>query len=406
MLKLLQINVTANRGSTGTIVESIGEIAISRGWESFIAYGRSKNNSQSKTIKIGNRLGIYFHGLISRIFDKHGFGSIIATKKLITQIKKLNPNIIHLHNLHGYYLNIFLLFKFLSRSNIPVVWTFHDFWPITGHCTHFDFSGCNKWETECNRCPQKFQYPSSFLFDNSRKNYSMKRKLFNEINNLTIITLSNWANEIISKSFLANQNRKIIQNGIDLNVFSPRVINNHFIKKNNASRFLILGVSSVWNTRKGFNDFIELSKNLDDNFLIILVGLNRFQIDKLPSNVIGIEKTESQLELSEIYSLSDVYINLSVEETFGLTTVEALACGTPAIVYDSTSLPELIDENTGVLVKKSNISELIRAINKVKANGKIFYSKACRKRAIKFFDKKIKYSEYFEVYNSLLKINS
>lgn len=191
-MKLLQINSIVNSGSTGRIAEEIGQTAIKAGWDSYIAYARKYGSSNSKLIKIGNNIDIKMHGLKTRMFDKHGLASKNATRNFITEIEKIKPDIIHLHNIHGYYINIEILFKYLKYSNIPIVWTLHDCWPITGHCTHFAFIGCEKWKSQCNNCPQKNSYPSSWLFDRSEKNFNLKKELFTSLPNLTLVPVSKW----------------------------------------------------------------------------------------------------------------------------------------------------------------------------------------------------------------------
>jgi putative colanic acid biosynthesis glycosyltransferase len=408
MPKIIQISVEGNMGSTGTIAESIGEIAISRGWESYIAFGRFKRTSKSTTIKIGNLIDILIHGLLTRIFDLHGYGSKHATKKLIKQINHINPDIIHLHNLHGYYINIEVLFEFLSKVNIPVIWTFHDCWPMTGHCSHFDFVGCDKWKIECNNCPQLREYPKSLFLDRSRKNYYSKKKLFTSVDNLTVVSVSNWLNNIVEKSFMNKLSSRVIYNGIDINLFSPERLNNCIRDKYCIQeKFMILGVATTWTDRKGLKDFLELSKYIDSNIIIVLIGLSSSQIKNLPKNIIGLKRTENKQELRDLYVECDVYMNLSVEETFGLTTAEALACGTPAIVYNSTASPELIDRSTGIVVEKQNIQNILLALDEISRNGKLYYSEACRSRAINLFDQKNRFNEYFELYDEKLKnINS
>lgn len=399
---LLQINTVVNSGSTGRIAEEIGQEAIASGWKSYIAFGRNVRHSESNLIRIGGNWDVIIHGIQTRLFDNHGFASKHATLKLIKQIKEIKPDLIQLHNLHGYYINIEILFNYLSTSNIPIVWTFHDCWPITGHCVYFEEIGCTKWKQLCHQCPQLRTYPAGLFIDNSKNNFIIKKRLFNSISNLTIVTVSNWLKLITYQSFLKQQNIKMIYNGIDLKTFSPR--STEIIKKklNIKDKFFILGVANIWSKRKGLDDFIKLSKSLSDEFQIILVGLKKSQIKNLPKNIIGFIRTENVEELAELYSLADVYINTSVEETFGLTTAEALACGTPAIVYNSTACPEVIDKETGFLVEKQNIKGILEAIHIIKKDGKSKYSQACRNRAVEYFNKNERYEQYFELYNSLL----
>ncbi len=402
MEKLLQINSVVNSGSTGRIAEEIGQAAIAAGWKSYIAYGRNDRPSQSELIKIGNDWDIKLHGIQTRLFDRHGLGSRSATKELIGKIKEISPDIIHLHNIHGYYINIEILFNYLRKTNIPVIWTFHDCWPITGHCAHFTFVGCEKWKTHCNNCPQQKNYPSSWVVDRSEKNYNLKKKLFTSLPNLTLVPVSNWLSGILKESYLQHYPLNVIHNGINTEVFKPSSDNDFRIKYSLENKFILLGVATNWEKRKGLKDYIELSKHLNSDYQIVLVGLSREQIDQLPDNVLGIERTESVEELAIMYSEANIVLNLSYEETFGLTTVEGFACGTPGIVYNATASPELIDESTGLVVEQGDINGLTDAIIKIKKNGKQSYSDACVNRAHRLYKKEDRYKEYIDLYDSLL----
>lgn len=402
MKKLLQINAFVNSGSCGRITEEIGQLAIQNGWESYIAYGRDNRPSKSKLIKIGGDWDIKMHGFQTRLLDNHGFASKHSTFKLIKQIKEIKPDLIQLHILHGYYVNIEILFNYLSTTNIPIVWTFHDCWPMTGHCVYFDFIGCVKWKTICFNCPLKKSYPASYLMDRSRKNYTLKKKLFTSLKNLNIISVSNWLGNIVQQSFLSSLPMHIIYNGIDTAIFSQIKASNIREKYNLGKNFIILGVANVWSPRKGLNDFLELSKVIDSNTKIVLVGLSGHQIKSLPKNIIGISTTENTQELAEFYSSANIFINTSVEETFGLTTVEALSCGTPAIVYNCTASPELITPETGIVVEKGNIKNLVNAISEIKGKGKEFYSRACRERVTLLFDKNERLMDYLKLYERLI----
>lgn len=402
MSKILQICVEGNTGSTGKIAEEIGLLCMQNGWKSYIAHGRFPRPSSSTIIKIGSGIDILFHGLVTRLFDRHGLGSCSATRKLVNQIKAIKPDIIHLHHLHGYYINIEILFNYLSDANIPVVWTFHDCWSMTGHCCHFDFVNCDKWKTECTNCPQKSEYPSSYFIDRSRKNFYLKKKLFTSVKNMAIVSVSHWLDSIVSQSFLKNTRHQFIYNGIDLELFKPNFYIDTKRKYGIEKSFNILGIANPWTERKGLNEFIKLSKYLSDDEKIILVGLNESQIKLLPKNIVGLKKTENRQHLIELYNTADIFVNLSVEETFGLTTAEALACGTPAIVYDTTACPEIIDYSTGIVVKKNDIIGVKNAIDEIRKKGKLNYSQNCRRRAENHFNKTDRLQEYFELYKQLL----
>ena len=397
---LLQINVTANWGSTGRIAEEIGQLVATQGWESHIAYGRYLNDSTSHIFRIGSQKDIYNHVLSTRFLDRHGLASKNATHNLIRHIEQINPDIIHLHNIHGYYLNYPVLFEYIARTNVPVVWTLHDCWSFTGHCSHFDFIRCNRWLTGCYACPQKKEYPTSWLLDRSSKNYSDKKRWFTSLKNLTIVSVSQWLAGEVRKSFLGHYPIQVIYNGIDTEVFSPCVVDKKRFGLD--GKFVVLGVASVWSARKGLADFIELRRVLPDDCVIVLIGLNQKQIASLPAGIVGISPTNDVYELAEYYSMADVYINTSVEETLGLTTVESLSCGTPAIVYKATACPETVSLECGFVVEPHNIRRLVEIVNHIKSDGKDIYSTACRCRAVEHFNKTDRFNEYLDLYNRLI----
>jgi len=407
MPTLLQISIEVNSGSVGRIAEQIGEVVLENGWSSYITYARNNNPSTSRVIRIGDKLDLYRHGLETRIFDNHCFSSKSATKELIETIKEIKPDIINLHHLHGYFINIEILFSFLKESNIPIVWTFHDCWSFTGHCAYFDYVGCEKWKTECYNCEQKGEYPKSLIFDRSRQNYIDKKRIFTDVKNLTIIAVSNWLSMKVKDSFLKNYPLEVIQNGIDINIFYPRKSRTKIDELYDVKdKFVILGVASTWEKRKGFNEFIKLVELLDNRFYrIILVGLSKNQIKELPKPIIGIERTESVDQLAEIYSASNVFLNPTFEDTFPTTNLESLACGTPVITYRTGGSVESLDQNTGIVVDKGDVAGLIDAIEIIENNGKEFYEENCVNRAFNNFDKRIRFHDYLELYRNILKNN-
>lgn len=401
MKKLLIINVTANSGSTGRIAEEIGQTAISNGYDTYFAYGRLARESKCKLIKIGKKLNVRLHGIESRLFDNHGFSSRIATKRFIKEIEKIKPDIINIHNLHGYYINVKILFEYLNKTNIPIVWTFHDCWPFTGHCSYFDRYNCTKWKTECHSCPNKHGYPSSLLLSRAKRNFNKKRKLFSNYKKTTIVTPSNWLSDITKQSFFKGKNIVTINNGTDLTTF--KIVNgNKRHSLNLQNKKIVLGVASIWDKRKGFDDFIRLNELLSDDYKIILVGLNKKQIESLPENIIGIERTESVHELAELYSMADVFVNPTYSDNFPTTNIEALACGTPVITYKTGGSPEAIDEMTGVVVEQGNINKLKEAIESV-AKDKAMYTERCRERAVNLYNKQDRFNDYINLFNSLTK---
>ncbi len=403
MPTLLQINVSLNSESTGRIVEQIGLKAISAGWISYVAYGRAYNESKSVPIKICNKFEIILHGINSLLFDNHGFSSTIATKKLIKKIKQIKPDIIHLHNIHGYYINIEILFNFLKDSHIPVVWTLHDCWAYTGHCSYYSDIQCNKWETGCNNCPKRGNYPKSLIVDNSSKNYIRKRNLFNSIDNLTLVPVSGWLGHEVEKSFFKGKRIFPILNGVDVNTFFPNNNVTDLIQRYRLyNKYILLGVATAWGERKGIYDYAKLSELLSDNYKIVMIGLTEKQSKSLPNNILKLKRTENVKELAEWYSLATLVLNLSSQESFGLTTVEGFASGTPCVAYNCTASPELITSETGAVVAKGDVNALIMAINKISNNGKNYYAENCRKRALECFNMEIQYNKYLKLYDSLL----
>lgn len=404
MTKILQISIEVNSGSVGRIAEQIGEKIIGQGWDSTITFARNNFPSKSKTIRIGTMKDVYWHVLTTRIFDNHCFESKRATRKLLDEISRLNPDIIHLHHLHGYFINIEILFDFLREFKKPMVWTFHDCWSFTGHCAHYEYVECSKWLTGCYSCPQKREYPKSILFDRSKQNYADKKRIFNSVENLTIVPVSKWLEGEVRKSFLKNHNIVTIQNGIDLEKFYPRENSDEIFERYNiGGKKIILGVASTWDKRKGLEYFFKVAEMLPENLQIILVGLSESQLKSLPPKIIGIKRTESIDQLAELYSVASVFVNPTLEDTYPTTNLEAIACGTPVITFKSGGSPESVNDATGVVVEKGNIAELLQEILKITDIGKERFFSPCRTYALENFDKKQKFQEYIDLYKKLMK---
>lgn len=400
--RLLQLNVTANVGSTGRIAEEIGQVAMSHGFESYIAYGRACTPSASTLIKTGGKFDVNLHALSARFFDNAGLMSKAQTRRLVKNIEQIKPDIIHLHNLHGYWINYQILFEYLSTINVPVVWTIHDCWPFTGHCAIFSIQGCEKWQTGCHDCELKGEFPTCYLFDNSTRNYALKSQCFNSLGErLTIVPVSKWLGTLVQNSFLGNHRREVIYNGINTSVFKPLDVTE--LKKTKfGDKKIVLGVSDGWDQGKGLDDFIKLSKVLQSDYQIVLIGMSPEQITNLPSNVSGIERTSSIDELVEYYNMADVVLSLSSFETFGLTIVEGMSCGTPTIVYDVTAPPELIAKGVGAKVKLGDISAVARQIYLLVNSYTEDMAHKCRRHVLENFDSKSNYEKYFHLYTDLL----
>lgn len=394
---LLQINVTANWGSTGKIAEQIGLCAMKHGWESYIAYGRWCNPSNSHLIKVGNKLDMYMHYAEQRIRDNEGLCSRGATKRLIKIISEIRPDVVQLHNIHDHYLNYRLLFEYLNKTEIKVVWTLHDCWAFTGHCFHFVTKNCDKWKNGCFECPLKNEYPRTFL-DRSKEHWLLKKELLTRCKNLTIVPVSDWLANFVKESFLKEKRIHVIKNGVDLNIFKPSTSLN--ISKTN-SKFKILAVSSVWNPDKGELDIYKLREMLsEDKFEITMVGLSVDQYKKLPKGIIGIQRTQNLQELVKLYSDANVLINPTYADSFPTVNLEALACGTPVITYRTGGSPEAIDEKTGVVIEQGDVNGLVEAIYRMKE--KTLSSADCRKRAEECFDKDKCFEKYVELYEKLI----
>lgn len=340
MSKILFINSVCN-GSTGTICKNLYNAAYEAGHTCCIAYGRGMPPKEFDTIKIGNKLDFYLHVLKARFFDASGFGSKQATKKLIKKIDEFKPDIIHLHNIHGYYINIEILFKYLKiHPEIKKIWTLHDCWSFTGHCPHFEYEKCDKWKSECKKCIRTNQYPKS-LIDRCNKNYKLKKKLFTNVENLTLVSPSKWLEKLVKESYLTKYPIVIINNGIDTDVFK-------FVKSDIKKQYglrnkkIILGVASVWDKKKGLDTFMELSKVLDKNYQIVLIGLSNKQIKRLPKNITGISRTENVQELVKWYSAADVFFNPTLEDNYPTVNLEAISCGTPVVSFNTGGSPETV----------------------------------------------------------------
>lgn len=402
MKTILLVNATVNSGSTGRIAEEISQAAIANGYQTYFGYGRIGRDSKSQLIKIGSDKDVMLHGLGSLLFDNHGFCSKTATRKFIDEIEKFHPSVINLHNIHGYYLNVEILFNYLEISNIPVVWTLHDCWPFTGHCTYFDRYNCLKWQSCCERCPNSKGYPKSLCLDRSKSNYKHKKELFNKPNNITFVSPCHWMERLVRQSFLSKYPVVTIHNGVDIDVFKS--MESTEIRKELGiapDKKIILGVASTWDRRKGFDDFVTLSQQLDNNHQIVLVGLNDKQEASLPKNMIGIKRTENIQQLAELYSLANVFVNPTYVDNFPTTNIEALACGTPVVTYRTGGSPEAIDSYTGVVVNKGDINLLKLAVEFV-ANRKAEYTTACRKRAEVMFNKHDRFNDYIALFNNLI----
>lgn len=362
-MKILMINSVCGIGSTGRMCTDLAVALEKQGHQVKIAYGRKTVPRQFEqyAVRIGNDISLITHILKARWSDRCGFGSKRETREFIKWIKDYNPDVIHLHNLHGYYVNLELLFDYLRTCEKKIIWTLHDCWSFTGHCAHFDYVGCEKWKFKCENCPQRTHYPKSYMVDCSKVNYKKKKELFTSISNLTIVTPSVWLANLVEKSYLAHNAIKVIRNGVDTSVFRPRV-NNVREEYGLENKKIILGVAAIWDKRKGLDSFIELSKMVSEDYRIVLVGVSRSQIKKLPANIVGIESVDSVERLAELYTMADVFVNPTLEDTYPTTNLEAIACGTPVVTFDTGGSSESA-RMYGKVVQKNDIEGILNAVD-------------------------------------------
>lgn len=389
-MKIMFINSVVDYGSTGKIVRDLANGLKSQGHEILIAYGRKESKNCQDTYNLSSKLGFINHVFMTRLFDRHGLHSSGATKKLINKIELFKPDVIHLHNLHGYYLNYPKLMNYLKKQKqIKIVWTLHDLWAVSGSPAHFSYYGCKLWKEGCVIAKNPRVYPQSLMFLREQKNFDLKKEVFSGFKDMTIVTVSDWQKDIIKKTFLKQYPVVRIYNGIDLKKYD----NVFEIKKD---KHKIFGTASVWNEEKNLDDYIKLAKILPDKYNITLAGLNKKQIERLPNNIQGLKRFDDEEALINTYAKSSVFINLSLQETMGLTTVEALASGTPVIVYDQTALPEIVEKSIGEIVESGSIENLFMAIENIEARK--IDPKLCHTFAKERYNKTKMIENYLELY--------
>lgn len=365
--KLIQINTVCN-GSTGKIMGGIAKNARQDGYETLCIYGRRKGFQDLNCIKVGGFFSFWFHVLIATLFDKQGHGSYFKTKKMVRILRKENPSILHLHNIHGYYLNYKVLFTYLKKEYTgKIYWTFHDCWPFTGHCPYFTAVDCSRWKTECYHCPNKKRYPISLGLDSSKSNFYEKKKLFTGLKDLTIITPSDWLNRLVKESFLKEYPVVTIHNTIDQNIFKPIIDKELFTKYGiPKNKKVLLGVASIWEERKGLCDFLELASKVSENYVIVLIGLTEKQIKSLQNyqNIIGIKRTENQIELAKFYTMATYFLNLTYEDNYPTVNLEAMCCGAKVICYDTGGCREQVGKKEGFIVPVGDIKKVLEILEK------------------------------------------
>lgn len=390
-MKIAQINTVCGNGSVGRITVDIYHALHRAGAEGKIFYGRRNAPEEVCAEKIGTDTDMGMHVLSTFFTGTHGFASKAQTKKLIGKLEEYDPDLIHLHNVHGFYLNVEMLFSYLKKCGKPVIWTLHDCWSFTGHCAYFDYAQCDRWKTGCENCPQhKSTYPYALFRDASKENYARKKEAFTGVKGLTIVTPSRWLAELVKESFLKDYPVKVIPNGIDLSKFTPK-------EHPKSEKHLILGTANVWDQRKGLVYLEKLSKMLDPSkYEVVAAGVSAKQKKKLPKGMRGIEHTKNIEELVELYGRASVFVNPTLEDNFPTTNLEALACGTPVVTFATGGSVESVDETCGRIVPAKDLEALKEAVTEICEKTERMRAD-CRKRAL-LYDKYDRFGEYLNLY--------
>lgn len=398
-MRILSINL-GNFGSTGTIMKEISRHAQEQGYETWCAYPARGNNvpvGEDDIIICGEKVRRLNESLAHRT-GYRGCTAFLSTLLFLKKVKKIAPDVIHLHNLHNNYIHLGLLFRYIKKHHIRVIWTLHDCWAFTGQCPHFTMAKCDKWKTGCHDCPSFHEYPRSKV-DRTRTMWKLKKKWFNGVQDMTIVAPSKWLADLVKQSFLSAYLVKVINNGIDLSIFKPTESNfreKHGISK---SKKMILGIAFGWGEKKGLDVFIELASRLDpEKYQIVLVGTDDNVDKQLPENIISIHRTQNQKELAEIYTAADLFVNPTREENYPTVNMESVACGTPVVTFKTGGSPECIDEKSGVVVACDDVDMLEREIVRI-CSENIFSKDACLNRA-GGFDMNERFEEYIKLYGN------
>jgi len=397
-MKVLQINTVFPNGSTGKICKNISEACERHGIKSYVAFAHGRNRGNERELSVSSWLDHHIHNRLARMTMSEGSFSRFTTKQFLRKVSAINPDIIHLHNIHANYIHLETLFSFLKKTNKPVVWTLHDCWAYTGFCKYYDATGCDQWKKHCAKCPKQALDPVTVL-DRSYAMYEKKRTMFTGVKNMTLVVPSDWLKKEVMQSFLKECSIRVIHNGIDLSVFSPR--ESSFREEHGLlGKNIILGVAFDWGKRKGLDVFSELALRLPENYQIVLVGTNDAIDMELPPNIISIHRTNNQTELAEIYAAADVFVNPTREDNYPTVNMESLACGTPVITFRTGGSPEIIDDTCGCIVEREDIEGMVQAVKKACENS-LYPKVSCLERA-KQFDMKDRFDEYLRLYEEIL----
>lgn len=408
--KIVQINpVLRTNTSTGRIMQEIGALAEKNGWKNYCAYSLGRDgmmNCSTETIPIGNRFSTVLYGLATRLADRHGLASTYATRKFVEQLRLIDPDIVHIHNIHGYFLDYRVLFDYLSHSRAKVVWTVHDCWLFTGHCYYYSYVGCNRWQEECHDCPQRGAFPRSIFVDRSRRNFIDKRAAITSVpvDKMTFIPVSEWMKGELGRSFLKNYHMHVIHNGIDTERFKPR-LNTAVRAALGISDYkkIILGLASIWSREKGLDDFIAMSRLLADDEVIVLVGVDSDTARRLPASIHTIERTSDVGQLAELYSEATAFVNPTWQDNYPTVNLESISCGTPVVTYRTGGSIESIAEITGSrIVEQGDIQGALAAVRLIASAGRYAFRDVSREFALNNFSKEDRYNNYLELYDELI----
>jgi len=388
-LKVVQINSVYGIGSTGAIAQNIGKVLSENGIENYVFYSGGIKTAEKRGIKYMSNFFVKCNAGLAKILGNYGFNTFFGTIKLIRKINKINPDIVQIHNIHGHNVNLSIFFKYLKKKNVEVIWTFHDCWAFTGYCPFFSKEDCNKWQTMCDKCPRASEF--SFFSDKSKKQYLRKRKALTSVDKLLIITPSKWLAELVKKSYFKDYEVRVINNGIDLDIFKPT-------KSDYREKYGLQNKRIILSSPKGHTEpFKELNELIDkEKFAIVLLGVSKEEAKNLPDNILSLPKIRNKEEMAKWYTLADVFVNLSLEDNFPTVNIESLACGTPVVTYDTGGGPEIIDENTGITVPPRDVAAAWDAVKEV-LKGESSEAK-CIERARALYNAKDRFNDYYELY--------
>lgn len=407
--RIVQINpVLRTNTSTGRIMQEIGALVEAEGWRNWCAYGKGRDGIRACTtdiLPVGDKWSTILHGVLTRALDRHGLGSSAATRAFVRALSEIDPDIIHIHNIHGYFLNYKIFFEYLRTSRAKVVWTVHDCWLYTGHCYYYSAIGCNRWKSGCGKCPQRGAFPRSIIVDRSCRNFIDKRKSFTSIpkDRMVIVPVSEWMRAEMAHSFLSEYPFQVIHNGIDTTVFRPYVGSDIRVRLGiESDKKIILGLASIWSAEKGLDDFVRLFGMLNSDEIIVMVGVDESTAQRLPASIKWIRRTENIDMLAQLYSEATAFVNPTYQDNYPTVNLESIACGTPVVTYRTGGSIESITPSTGRIVPQGDVAGLLKAVREIEALGKDAFVGPCREYAIANFRKEDRYYDYIRLYESLL----